>query len=217
MYFRADTSHDFSETPIGEPLPGGSCSNALDARTRAIITAAQDQSTPTANRAVQAVRSIIRTYFPSQAGKVASVAYNEAVSGLVTQRNGWGPGATGTINVGRYYLQRIANFARRVLQIGHELVHVDQYRQSMTDQTEREFLAHCWTALMPEIQGTGCVIAGDRLGSANCALRFWNCLSPQKQTQYTQHQQTLPSLRQSLNATASLTAGCNRDEIRRVC
>jgi len=203
----------------GAPTPAQApqCTNSLDSRAQAIITAARDQSVPPDIRAVQAVRSIIQTYYPSQAGKVANVVYNDPIPGLQTQRNGSGPAATGTINVGRYFLDHIANFPRRVLQTGHELVHIEQYRQNMTDQTEREFLAHCWTALMPEIQGTGCVRSGDRLGSADCALRFWNCLSSQKQTQYTQHQQTLLTLRQSLKATTPLPVGCNRDEIRRTC
>jgi hypothetical protein len=202
---------------FGEQPSAPTCSNPLDPRAQAIIRAAQDQSIPPADRAVQAVRSIIRTYFPSQSDKVANVVYEEPISGLETQRNGWGPGATGTIKVGSYYVQHIANFARRVLQLGHELVHIGQYRQRITDQTEREFLAHCWTALMPEMQGTGCVRRGDRLGSADCAMRFLNCLSPQKQMQYQQHRQNLLNLRQRLNATNTLPAACNRDEIRQTC
>jgi hypothetical protein len=77
--------------------------------------------------------------------------------------------------------------------------------------------AHCWTALTPELPGTGCVRPGDRLGSADCALRFWNCLSPQKQTHYAQHRQTLLTLRQTLGATTPVHTVCNRDEIRRTC
>jgi hypothetical protein len=200
-----------------QPAPPPQCVNPLDARAQAIITAAQNQSVPLADRAVQAVQNIIRTYYASQAGKVTNVLYNESTPGLVTQRSGWGPGATGVITVGRYFVERIANFARRVLQTGHELVHIEQYRQNMTDQTEREFLAHCWTALMPELPGTGCVQRGDRLGSADCAFRFYNCLSAQKQTQYAQHRQTLLNLRQSLQASTPIPAGCSRDEIRQTC
>jgi hypothetical protein len=44
--------------------------NAIDARAMAIIQAAQDQSLPIATRAVQVVRSIVDTYYPSQAAKI---------------------------------------------------------------------------------------------------------------------------------------------------
>lgn len=203
---------------LGEgPAAPPRCSNTLDARAQAIIRAAQNQSVPLATRAVQAVRSIINTYFASQAGLVTNVVYEEAISGLMTQRSGWGPGATGVISVGRYFTEHISNFARRVLQTGHELVHIEQYRQNMQDQTEREFLAHCWTALMPEIQGTGCVRPADRVSMANCSLRFFNCLAADVQRRYAQHQRTLLTLRQAYGVTAAAPAGCNRDEIRQTC
>jgi hypothetical protein len=108
-------------------------------------------------RAVRAVWSILRTYYPTEAAKVAAVVYSEGVQGLRTTRAGTGPTATGIITVGRTFVEHTTDrfFARRVLQVGHELRHIDQYRAGMigpANKAKREFLAHSWTAFARKSQ-----------------------------------------------------------------
>jgi hypothetical protein len=85
------------------------------------------------------------TYYPTEATKVAAVIYSESVTGLRTTRAGTGPTATGIIAVGRDFIDNTTEtfFARRVLQVGHELQHIDQYRAGMigaNNKAKREFL-----------------------------------------------------------------------------
>ena len=71
-----------------------------------------------------------------------------------------GQGPQGKITVGHSFLQQTTEqgFARRVLQVDHELEHVRQHRAGMggaNRQDEREFLAFQREALEPELAGTG--------------------------------------------------------------
>jgi hypothetical protein len=189
--------------PSGAPAPAAACANPLDATARAIITAAQDPKLGIYGRAVRAFWSILRTYYPTDATKVAAVVYSERVKGLQTTRAGTGPTATGIVAVGRDFIDHTTNtfFARRVLQVGHELQHIDQYRAGMigpSNKAKREFLAHYWTALAPEKPGTGCVTRATRAAIIDCALAYCHCLSAADRAHYSAHERRLLDLRRSL-------------------
>ncbi|MGB9277905.1 MAG: hypothetical protein WCC08_22010 [Terrimicrobiaceae bacterium] len=211
MYLRAPV--DLGEQPQAASAPAGSpsaasrCTNPLDAAARGIITAAQDPKLGIYGRAVRAVWSILRTYYLTEATKVAAVVYSEGVQGLQTSRAGTGPTATGIITVGRTFIENTTDkfFARRVLQVGHELRHIDQYRAGMigpANKAKREFLAHCWTALAPEKPGTGCVARATRVDIIDCALAFCHCMSATERARYAAHERRLLDLRSSLRPRA---------------
>jgi hypothetical protein len=183
------------------------CLNPLDATAKAIIAAAQDPKFGIYGRAVRTFWSILRTYYPTEATKVAAVIYSESVTGLQTTRAGTGPTATGIVAVGRDFIEHTTDrfLARRILQVGHELQHIDQYRAGMigpANKAKREFLAHCWTALAAEKPGTGCVAKATRVAIIDCALAYFNCMSAADRARYAGHERRLLNLRGSLKPGA---------------
>lgn len=238
----------FSGLPVPCQIgPRPVCVKPLDAKAKQIINEAKKDkgNSPEeirANRVIRAklaVWKIIWTYYPSLGSLVLLVDHESELSckerrredadkplrGLVTSytTDRPGPRALGMICVGENFREGIDDnhFARRVLQVGHELLHIWQYRAAMADHAEREFLAHTWTALMPEWPGTGCVPPELRLRIVDCALRYWNCLSAQKQSQYSGIQGMLLFLRQMFQSlmgkTTPMPVGCNREEIKQNC
>ena len=189
---------------FGQAQTAMRCTNPLDDKAKAIIAAAQDPILGIFGRAVQAVWSILRTYYPTEATKVAAVIYSDNISsGLQTTRSGTGPTATGTITVSRDFIDHTTNefFARRVLQVGHELQHIDQYRAGLIGpeyKSKREFLAHYWTAMAPEPPGTGCVSRATRVAIIDCALAYCNCMSSAERAPYAEHERRLLELRSQL-------------------
>jgi hypothetical protein len=189
---------------LGEQPPAASrCANPLDATARSIINAAQDPTLGIYGRAVRALWSILRTYYPTEATKVAAVVFSESVSGLQTTRAGTGPAATGIVTVGNDFIDHTNDefFARRVLQVGHELQHIDQYRAGMigpANKAKREFLAHYWTALAAEKPGTGCVNKATRVAMIDCALANCHCMSVTDRAPYAAHERRLLDLRAQL-------------------
>jgi hypothetical protein len=158
--------------------------NPLDAGAKAIVIAAQNTKTPVADRAVALVRAILATYFSADAGLVKDVVYDDerAAGGLNTESgNGNGKSAKGTISVGKDFLEQAteAGFARRVIQVDHELEHVRQHRAGLggaNRSTLREFLAFSREALQTEVAGTGTIQHGTRLRLIDEALRLYNKL-----------------------------------------
>jgi hypothetical protein len=192
-----------SSASSGAPAPAPACTNPLDATAKSIIVAAQDPALGIYGRAVRAVWDILRTYYPTEATKVAAVVYSGKVRGLQTTRAGRGLTATGIITVGRDFIDHTTDrfFARRVLQVGHELQHIGQYRAGMigpANKAKREFLAHCWTALSPEKPGTGCVTRTTRIAIIDCALAYCHCMSAAERAPYVAHERRLLDLRASL-------------------
>ena len=174
--------------------------NPLDGRAQAIIAAANAPTPGLSGRAVSTVWSILRTYYPAEATKVAWVIYAENEPGLLTTRLGTGPAVTGGIRVGKYFIEHVNahSFARRVLQVGHELRHVDQYRAGVIDkarQPEREFLAHCWAVFAGERPGTGRMSYSMRVAIIDAALGYLNCLSAQVRARYRKHEERLRARR----------------------
>lgn len=204
MYLRAPSR--FGQAP---PTTAPACKNPLDDRAKAIIAQAQNPGTSKFDRAVRAVWNILRTYYPNEATQVAGVVFVETgTTGLLTTRSGTGPAARGIITVAPDFLDHTTEpfFARRVLQVGHELQHIDQYRAGMigpANKAKREFLAHYWTAMAPEPPGTGCVHPETRVAIIDCALANCHCLSATERAPYAAHERRLLNLRSQLRPRTS--------------
>lgn len=162
---------------------------SLDPRAQAIINGAQDTSRPIDVRAVAVVEQIICQYFPTDAEKVNSVRYVEDRSGLDVTTARDGSVIRGDVEVGRDFVQNTTerHFARRVLQVRHELQHIDQWRAGMTGAAlsgEREFLAFHREALGQELPETGRMQHSTRVALIDGALGYYYCLSSDKQREY---------------------------------
>src|SRR5207247_1955655 len=124
---------------------------------------------------------------------------------------GTGSAITGTITVGRYFVENTtgAGIARRVLQVGHELQHIDQQRSGKggpTNRHLREFLAFHWEATAPEAAGTGRVSHATRVALIDAALGNYNCLDATEKTQHQTKQQELLTLRTTEQAASGQPA-----------
>jgi hypothetical protein len=154
----------------------------LDATAESIIKQASGTGS-FEKRAVDAVWNILRTYYPDQASKVSEVVWDESDPGLSTSPIGTGSSLQGRIHVGTAFITGVDkdHLARRVLQVGHELQHVDQQRAGMggaPNRSKREFLAFAWEALAKALPHTGRMRPDERLQMVDCALGFYYCLSP---------------------------------------
>jgi len=168
-----------------QPQPQSTTS--LDATALSIIRAAGDTTT-TPNPAVRAegaVWGIIRAYYSSKAMNVNSVTYDNAKAGtgLATEPYPVSNPTAGRIYVGDVFLNGVqSNFARRVLQVGHELEHIDQFRDpklgpGAAKKDEREFLAFYHEALATEVPHTGTLGYSTRVALIDGALGYYNCLA----------------------------------------
>jgi hypothetical protein len=160
----------------------------LSASAQAIITNAQDTSVPIDQRAVETVRAIIRTYYPTQAELVEEVVYKESEGGLKATAATF-PNAKGTIAVGRYFVTQTTRtgFARRVLQVDHELEHIRQQRRGLGGPHRadlREFLAFSREALAQERSGTGRIRPATRVRLIDAALARYYRLNPNQRVTY---------------------------------
>jgi hypothetical protein len=184
----------------------GSGRNAIDARAQAIIDIAAG-SDPVPTKAINIVTQIICQYFPSQAVTVNSVRHDaHLASGLETQSSGSAASSTGIIKVSNQFVTdtNAPGIARRVLQVGHELQHIQQYRSGLGGQPnkpEREFLAFYDESLGDEFEGTGRLQQGTRLNLVDEAIRNYFCLSATLQTQYASRLTNLRTRRQAIIAT----------------
>jgi hypothetical protein len=178
--------------------PSGTNAGGLDARASAIVNAAAG-SGPEADRAIQVVRSIIATYFAADAGLVRDVVYDASVDGLSTS-SATSPAATGVITVGRQFLQGTipTHFARRVVQVDHELEHVRQHRRGMggaAGSSEREYLAFRREAMATPPAGSGRLQHSERVSLIDAALHNFCRLSAAQQAQHAKERDDLLALR----------------------
>jgi hypothetical protein len=198
----------------------------VDAAAQRIINLAQDSRQPIGERAVAVVRAIINEYFSQDAPKVSGIEYDASARGLHTTSEGRGANTTGRIGVGDYFVQQTdqRNFARRVLQVRHELEHIDQYRAGMTGENrsdEREFIAHFHGAVAQELPGTGRVQLATRVNMIDGALGYFYCLSEDLQHANLSRRDELMSRRQQeVRASGHADLGspptsCTRAEGRR--
>ena len=161
----------------------------LDDQARAIIAAAQAATPGIDERAVNVVGSIINTYYSDKKGMVSAVSYTASEPGLLTTSNGSGEKATGSIAVGHYFVTNTtdAYFARRVLQVGHELEHVQQHREGKGGEGhrhEREFLAFYHEALNAAPAHTGRISHSTRVELMDQAIRNYNAMPDDQKRQY---------------------------------
>ncbi len=146
------------------------------------------------------MKAILDTYYPDDRDLVKDVVYTASDRGLTTDSVD-SPTARGTIHVGRYFVEHATQgggFARRVLQVMHELEHVRQHRRGMggpAKKDEREFLAFRLEATAREARGTGNMDPGTRILLIDAALRHYNCLADDAKERYRSQQAELLTLR----------------------
>jgi hypothetical protein len=173
-----------------------------DVHADGIVSSAKDTHVPLGDRAVAAVKSIVREYYDES--MLSEVVYNENEGGLSTTPVGRGSDIKGKITVGKYFIEHIDAFARRVLQVGHELQHVQQQRDGMggnRNQDKREFLAHSWGALEPAKSGTGHLPDAQRRDMIDTALGYYNCLGGEDQSGFAEKKAELLRRREDVNGT----------------
>jgi hypothetical protein len=161
----------------------------LDEQARAIVAAAQATSPAVEQRAVNAVQAIIDAYYPDKKSMVSGVHYVSSEPGLMTTAQGKGESVTGSIAVGHYFIANTTEnfFARRVLQVGHELEHIQQHREGKGGEGhrhEREFLAFYHEGLNPALPHTGRVSHSTRVQLMDEAIRHYNAMPAAQQQQY---------------------------------
>jgi hypothetical protein len=193
-----------SPTPAGNllgtpdsaaPTPGNS-KNKDDKATK-ITDAAKDSSKSIDQRAIDAVNSIVKTYYDP--ALVEKVVYVENEPGLMTTAP-VGKEKKGQITVGKYFIENIdKTFARRVLQVGHELQHIEQQRSGMggpAKKNEREFLGFYWEATQSEKAGTGRMSHSGRVLLIDEALRNYYCMPAEDQKTHAAKKDELLKLRE---------------------
>ena len=205
-----------SATPAVQPAASTS-----SAAVQAIVKAAQDTTKSAEVRAKGAVQAILDEWYSGTKSLVSSIEYDAGKGGLGTTSVGSGATATAKITVFNDFLSGVTEtyMARRVIQVGHELQHIQQYRDGMTGapkQDEREFLAHRWGAGQPTPAGCKPMPSATRLKLIDGALGYWNCLAAAKQNQYkTEHDDLLAERPKydgkNGNDPKAAPTTCNRD------
>ncbi len=188
---------------FSEVLQCQKAKKTLDKKASDIIARAKDTTQPIDKRAVQVVWDIVREYW--DASKVKEIVYRENEAGLSATPIGKGNEIKGKIYVGEYFINSMDHFARRVLQVGHELQHVDQQRAGMGGEKnihKREFLAYCWEALAEEKAGTGRMPRATRRLLIDGALGNFYCLSTDKQKEFSAKKDELLERRKEINKKA---------------
>lgn len=169
--------------------------NTLDAKAKAIIALAKDAKGKPEDNAVAVVNAIIKEYYSKDQPLVDSVVFDDgkAASGVHAEqkfsKTSKSEESTGIIYVGNSFLKGVddAHFARRVLQVGHEIEHIHQWREGLAGghkSSEREFLAFYHEALLPEKPGTGRMQHSTRLSLIDAALGNFYCIASDKQKDY---------------------------------
>ncbi len=195
-------------TNVGKQAQGQT--NTIDAKAQAIITLAADITIAIGDRAMRIINDIICAYMPTDATKVRKITYNASTPGLRTQSVGSGTTAQGDICVGDYFVSHTdrAGISRRILQVAHELQHIEQYRTGFSGGTkseEREFLAFTTEALADEFVGTGRMSNATRLALIDAAIGYYYCLSTTQQTQYSTQLANLTTRRTTVNGASGNT------------
>jgi hypothetical protein len=204
-------AHELTHVLQQGAVSGGSMSalalqrtpNTIDTQAQALITLAQDTTIPIDQRAQRLVTQILATYYSSDASKFTQVNWVETNPGVTAVCAATGtPTMTCTMEVGRYFVENTTNagISRRVLQVGHEIQHVNQHRQGMggaARRHEREFLAFHWEATAPEATGTGRMAHATRVSLIDAAIRNYNCFTAAEKTTYNTQYQQLLTLRQT--------------------
>jgi hypothetical protein len=194
--------------------------NAIDTRAQAIIDRAQDQNVPIEDRAKREVSDIVCAYYPQHSGKVRNINYDASLIGLRVRSVGSGSNTRGDITAGDYFVNNTNSrmIARRILQVGHELDHIGQFRSGLAGgqhSDQREFLAFYHNGVADEFAGTRRMPHSMRRGIIDQALGYYNCLDSSLQQNHQSKQQELITRRQTVNGTAGNPStnpptSCNR-------
>lgn len=187
-------------TPVAAAIHRQRDPNPVDDKAKAIIAKAKDTTKGVDQRAKEAVMDILRTYYDTS--KVSDVVYDESDPGLTTSPVGTGHDIKGSIAVGRYFVEHIDSFARRILQVGHELQHIDQQRSGLggaANKDKREFMAFSWEAQAQERAGTGRLPYAMRRDLIDSALGYFNCLPENDQKSFAADRDKLLKLREDVN------------------
>jgi hypothetical protein len=194
---------DAGVAPAAAPTAG-----ALDEKAKAIVDAAQADTPSKGERAKNVVWSILKTYYADRQDLIKDVTYPLNEDGLMTTT----PAARapkgseqGSIAVGDDFLEHTTKegFARRVLQVGHELMHVEQHRKGLGGHgksAEREFLAFAWEGTAAEVAGTGHMNRGTRLSLINAAIKNYQALSEDDQKRYKDQYDEVVKKKEALEA-----------------
>lgn len=179
--------------------------NAIDPRAEGIIATAAGTGAASA-RAMQVVNDMLCTYMPSQAGKVRKITFFADEPGLAVQSVGSGPTTRGDICVGNNFLTGTtrSGISRRLLQLAHELEHIEQYRTGLaggTNQDLREFLAFYHEGLADEFIGTGRMQHATRRRLIDAAIGRYFCLSSALQTTHQSKLTDLQTRRRTVDGT----------------
>lgn len=190
-------------TDVGRQAQG--VANTVDARAAAIIATAAG-SGPAPARAMQVVNDMLCAYMPSELSKVRKITYFAGEPGLAVQSVGSGATTRGDICVGDNFLNGTTRGAisRRLLQLAHELEHIEQYRTGLaggTNQDLREFLAFYHEGLADEFVGTGRMAHATRRGLIDAAIGRYFCLSSTLQTTHQSKLQDLLTRRRTVDGT----------------
>jgi hypothetical protein len=154
----------------------------LDVHADTIVKKAKDTNVSLGDRAIEAVKNIVREYYDESL--LSEVVYSEREKGLSTSPVGRGRDLKGKIFVGKYFIEHIDAFAHRVLQVGHELQHIQQQREGLGgggNRDKREFLAFYWEGLEATKEGTGPLPVATRRDLIDTALGYFNCFTPDEQ------------------------------------
>ena len=192
-----------STTPPARAAQGRA--NPLDSTATNIINIATNTSLNNAQKSQRLITAIICYYYPQHQSLVRNILYVANTAGLMTTRIGRGSNALGDITVGDYFIQQTTRrgIARRVLQLGHELRHILQYRRGLigrSNKNEREFLAFHENALADEFVGTGRMSNSTRRNLIDAALGYYYCFSHQLQRQYDSQRRALLTRRRQINS-----------------
>jgi hypothetical protein len=150
--------------------------------------------------AKQVVMAIVKQYYSNYENKINDIKHENSgpynpdgkkvkVTGLLTQCT-TGKTPVCVIFVSDYFLNNITfnrgAFARRVIQIGHEMDHIDQHVGStrITSQDEREFLAFYNESLAVEKPGTGMISHSMRATLIDSAMGYYHCLEKATKLKY---------------------------------
>jgi hypothetical protein len=196
--------------PAAAPAAG-----TLDEKAQAIVNAAQADTPSKAERAKNVVWSILRTYYPDREALIKDVTYpikdptdptNDKGLLTTTPATKAPKGSEqGSIAASDDFLDHTTKegFARRVLQVGHELMHVEQHRQGMggsKKSAEREFLAYAWESTATEVAGTGHMNRGTRLSLIEGAIKNYKLLDEDHQKRYENEYDKVIKMKEALEA-----------------
>lgn len=168
----------------------------LDQTAEQIIAIAQNDKRDIKFRAIEVVFRIISAYYSADASIINGVSYEEKLKGLSVNLKGSGASTRAIISVGEYFVQNTNrnHFARRVLQVGHEIEHIRDWRAGMAGKKhsdEREFRAFYHAAIATEMPHTGRMQHSNRVSQIDAALGYYNCLNQDLQQKYANEYQNL--------------------------